>query len=72
MAEKPLDRIIGKPATESMNIMTEQMGRMVAAVKTTVGGGKHESLALVLNKYDYRNVTREAGVKLTRSQIQHR
>ena len=52
MAEKPLDKIIEQPTTESMNIMTEQMAKMVDAAKTTAWGGKHGSLALVLDNKD--------------------
>ena len=49
MAEKPLNKIIGQPTTEYMNIMTEPMAKMVSAMKTTVWGGKHGSLELILN-----------------------
>ena len=35
MAAKSLNKIIGQPTTKSMNIMTEQMAKMVAAVKKT-------------------------------------
>ena len=37
---KPLDKIFGKPTTETINIMTEEMTKMVPAVKTTTWGGK--------------------------------
>ena len=41
MVVKPFDKIIGKTTTETMNIMTEKMAKMVSAVKMTArGGGK--------------------------------
>ena len=64
MADKPPDEIIGQPTTESMNILTEKMAKMVAVVKKTAWGGNHGSLALVLDKYDYRTVTRDTGAKI--------
>ena len=38
MAEKPLDKIVRKPTTKTMNIMTEEMAKMVATIKTTAWG----------------------------------
>ena len=64
MAEKNLDKIIRKTTMETMNIIKEQMARMVATVKTTVWGGKHRSLSLVLKKYDYRTVTRDSSATI--------
>jgi hypothetical protein len=58
MSAKPLDVIVGKPITESMDRMTEQTAQIVAPVKTTVWGGLHGSLALVLNDADYATVTK--------------
>ena len=40
MAVKPLDKIIRRPMTDSMNIIMEQMTKMVSTVKTTVLGRK--------------------------------
>ena len=50
MAVKPLDKIIRQPMTDSMNIIMEQMTKMVSTVKTTVLGRKNESLALFLDE----------------------
>jgi hypothetical protein len=58
MAAKPLDVIVGQPTTETMNKMVEQMAQMVALVKTTAWGGRHGSLALVLNDADYSSITK--------------
>ena len=58
MAAKPLDIIVGQPTTETMNKMVEQMAQMVALVKTTAWGGRHGSLALVLNDADYSSITK--------------
>jgi len=52
MAAKPLNVIVGQPTTETMNKMVEQMAQMVALVKTTVWGGRHGSLTLVLDDTD--------------------
>ena len=41
-----------------MNMMTEQMAKIVASVKTTAWGGGIGSLALFLYKYGYITVTR--------------
>jgi hypothetical protein len=60
MSAKPLDVIVGQPTTESMNKMTEQMAQMVAPVKTTAWGGRHGSLALVLDTADYRTITKSS------------
>ena len=57
MAAKTLDVIVGQPTTQTMNLMTEQMAKMTAAVRTTSYGGKNGCLALVLNDADYRVVT---------------
>ncbi len=65
MAAKPLDVIIGQPTTETMNKMVEQMAQMVAPIKTTTWGGRHGSLALVLNNADYSSITK-ARVTSTR------
>ena len=46
--------------------MTEQMSKIVAAAKTAEWGGKHGSLALVLDKDEYRTTTRYAGKKIER------
>ena len=64
MAAKTLNKIIRQSTTDSMNIMTEQMSKMVAAMKTTLWGGKYRSLALVLYEEHYRTVTRDAGKKI--------
>ena len=53
MAAKPLDVIVGQPTTQTMNLMTEQMAKMTAAIRTTAYGGKHGCLALVLGATDY-------------------
>ncbi len=58
MVAKPLDVIIGQPATETINKMVEQMAQMVAPVKTTAWGGCHGSLAFVLNDVDYSSITK--------------
>ena len=58
MAAKPLDVIVGQPTTEPMNKMVEQMAQMVALVKTTAWGGRHGSLALVLDDADYSSITK--------------
>mgnify|MGYP006146177255 FL=1 len=58
MAAKPLDVIVGQPTTETMNKMVEQMAQMVALVKTTAWGGRHGSLALVLDDADYSSITK--------------
>jgi hypothetical protein len=58
MAAKPLDIIVGQPATDTMNKMVEQMAQMVAPVKTTAWGGHHGSLALVLDDADYSSITK--------------
>ena len=34
IVEKPLDKIISQPTIKNMNIMTEQMSKIVDAVKT--------------------------------------
>jgi hypothetical protein len=60
MAAKPLNTIVGQPMTKSMDPMMEQMGQMVAQVKTTAWGGLHGSLALVLYDVDYATITRQA------------
>jgi hypothetical protein len=58
MAAKPLDVIVRQPTTETMNKMVEQMAQMVAPVKTTAWGGRHGSLALVLDDTDYSSITK--------------
>ena len=57
MAEKHLDKIIWQPTIKSMNIMTEQMAKMVATVKKIKWGRKHGFLALVLDKEDYKRAS---------------
>ena len=52
IAVKPLDIIVGHPTTKNMNITTEKMAKMVAAIKTTAWEGKHGSLSLVLENLD--------------------
>ena len=68
MVAKTLGKIIGQHTTKTMNTMTEQMAKMVAAVKTTTWGGggtpTHGSLTLVLNKDDYRKVTRDSSATI--------
>ena len=49
MAVKPLDVIVGQPTTQSMNLMTDQMAKMTAAIRTTAFNGKHGCLELVLD-----------------------
>jgi hypothetical protein len=58
MVAKPLNVIVGQLTTETMNKMVEQMAQMVAPVKTTVWGGCHGSLALVLDNTDYSSITK--------------
>jgi hypothetical protein len=57
MLAKPLDVIVGRPTTESMDRMKEQIAQMVTPVKTTAWGGLHGSLALILNDADYATIT---------------
>ena len=49
-----------------MNIMTEQIAKTVVTVKKTAWGGKHGSLALVLEEDDYKTVTRDVGATIDR------
>ncbi len=58
MAAKPLDIIVGQPTTENMNKLVEQMAQMVTPIKTTVWGGCHGSLVLVLDDTDYSSITK--------------
>jgi hypothetical protein len=58
MLAKLLDIIVSQPTTDSMDRITEQMAQMVAPVKTTVWGGLHGSLALVLDNADNATVTK--------------
>jgi hypothetical protein len=58
MSAKPLNVIIGQLTTNSMNKMAEQMAQMVAPIKTTAWGGRHGSLALVLDDTDYKSITK--------------
>ncbi len=58
MSAKPLNVIVGQPTTNSMDRMMEQTAQMVAPVKSTVWGGLHGSLALVLDDADYATVTK--------------
>ena len=60
MAAKPLNVTVGQPATEIMNKMVKQIAQMVAPVKTTMWGGHHDLLALVLNNTDYSSITKAA------------
>jgi hypothetical protein len=64
MVAKRLDVIIGQPTTASMDKMTEKMAQKVAPVKTTAWGGLHGSLALILDKVDYK-IIMKAVVKST-------
>ena len=59
MMENALSVIVWQTSTNTMNHMAEKMEKMVAAVKTTAWGGKHGSLALVLDNADYRRLTRD-------------
>jgi hypothetical protein len=65
MSTKPLDVIVGQPTTKTMSRMTEQMAQMVAPVKTTIWGGLHGLLALILDDAEYaliaKNVIKTAG-----------
>jgi hypothetical protein len=65
MAAKPLDVIVGQPTKETMNKMVEQMAQMVAFVKTTAWGGRHGSLALVLDDADYLSMITKAKITST-------
>jgi hypothetical protein len=65
MAAKPLDVIIRQLTTETMNKMVEQMAQMVAPIKTTAWGGRHGSLALVLNNADYSSITKACVTSTT-------
>ncbi len=58
MAAKPFNVIVRQRTTETMNKMVEQMAQMVAPVKTTTWGGRHGSLALVLDATDYSSITK--------------
>ena len=58
MAAKPLDAIVGQPTSDTMIKMVEQMAQMVAMVKTSVRGGLHGSLALVLDDANYTTITK--------------
>ncbi len=58
MSAKPLDVIVSQPTTKSMDRMTEQIAQVVAPVKTTIWGGLHGSLVLVLDDADYAMVTK--------------
>jgi hypothetical protein len=60
MATKPLNVIVGQPTTDTMKKMVEQMTQMVAPVKTSVWGGLHGSLTLVLDGAGYTTITKGA------------
>lgn len=61
----PLDIIVGQPTTQSMNLMTDQLAKMCAAVRTTAFGGKHGSLAAVLDDPEYQTVTTNTSSSTT-------
>ena len=61
MASKPLDVIAGQPITQTTHLMTEQLAKMTAAVRTTAWRGQHGILALVLFEENYRVSTRNLG-----------
>ena len=69
MAAKPLNAIVGQPTMKTMSKMVEQMAQMVALVKTTIWGGRHGSLALVLDDADYSSITK---AKITSTKLVNR
>jgi hypothetical protein len=65
MMALPLDVVVGQPTTQTMNLMTEQLAKMCASVRTTAFGGKHGSLAAVIDNAEYRTVTTIASSSTT-------
>jgi hypothetical protein len=56
----PIDKIIGQPTNSTVNLLKQQVAKIVAAVKTTSWGRRHGHLALVLDSDEYRIVTGNA------------
>ncbi len=57
IATMPIDKIVGKPSTTTVNHLKEQLAKTAAAVKTTKWGGRHGHLALVLTNAEYQTAT---------------
>ena len=57
IAPMPIDKIIGQPSNSTVNLLKQQVAKILAAVKTTSWGGRHGHLALVLTNNEYRLVT---------------
>ena len=53
---KELDKIHGKPTLEKIIKLVRQLKTNAQTVPTTLGGGNHGYLALVMSDDDYNNI----------------
>ena len=58
VAPLPLNKVVGQPTASTVNHLWQQIAKIMAAVKTTIWGGQHGHLALVLTNAEYRTVTK--------------
>ena len=65
IAPMPIDKIIGQPTNSTVNLLKQQVTKIVAAVKTTSWGGRHGHLALILHDDGYHLVTGNATLMTT-------
>ena len=52
MEETTIERIVGQPTTETVDMLEEQCAEMCASIETTEWGGKHGHLAMVIEDDD--------------------
>ena len=66
MDRAPIEKIVGKPTTTTVDKMELQMGRCVAGIRTDQWGGNHGHLALIVNDAKLQTLTGDATMTVAK------
>ncbi|MDB4430448.1 hypothetical protein N9140_00660, partial [bacterium] len=66
MDRAPIEKIVGKPTTTTVDKMELQMGRFVAGIRTDQWGGNHGHLALIVNDAKLQTLTGDATMTVAK------
>jgi hypothetical protein len=57
IGDKPVTQIVGQPSERDVTLLTKELGKLAASVKTSLGGGKHGHLGLVIEETKYTGIS---------------
>ena len=57
IGDKPITQIVGQPSKRDVTLLTKELKKMAASIKTALGGGKHGHLGLVIEEISYKDIS---------------